>query len=162
VVAVFAGLESALARERFAALAGLAKWAYAQAAPGLAADFESRHPLEPDDRGHLEYFRVNWGEADPRLAHMAHLDLTAAEAITPFLPRLGLVTIARLLSVVEATRARWLLQHLPYDVAKLVRARMSLATVTVPRRALLEWEGKILNAATDRYRLETKKSGDPE
>ena len=119
-----------------------AKWGYALAAPGLPADFESRHPLEPDDQERLEHFRAAWGEADPRLAHVAHLDLSTADASSPFLDKLGLVTIARLLSVVEATRTRWVLQHLPYDVAKLARARMGLTNVTVPR-ALSFWSGRV-------------------
>jgi hypothetical protein len=161
VVAVFGGLENAETRDRFAAILGLAKWGYALAAPGLPGDFESRHTLDEVDRAWLDQFQNLWGEADPRLAHVAHLDLTAAEAAAPFLPRLGLVTVARLLSVVEPTRARWLLQHLPYDAAKLARTRMNLAHATIPRRVLLEWEGKIFQAADDRFRLESQKSGEP-
>jgi hypothetical protein len=159
VVSIFAGLPNADARDQFAAVVGLAKWAFALSAPGVPGDFESRHPLEPADRERVDAFRAVWGQADPRLGHVAHLDLSAAESSTPFLSKLGLVTIARLLSAVEATRTRWVLQHLPYDVAKFVRSKTSLANITVPRRAVLEWEGKILKAADERFRAEADKSG---
>jgi hypothetical protein len=160
VVALFAGLDDSPARERFASLLALAKWGYAMAAPGLPPDFESRHPLKPPDRLRLDDFRAAWGDADPRLAHLALLDLSSSEALSPFLPRLGLVTIARLLSGVEATRVRWLLQHLPYDVAKYMRARMNLSNAFVPRRILTAWEGEIFRAATERHRADELNRGD--
>ncbi|WZO96707.1 hypothetical protein EP7_003712 [Isosphaeraceae bacterium EP7] len=49
---------------------------------------------------------------------------------------LGLTTAARLLSLVEPTRVRWTLQHLPYTLAKQIRARMS---VVLPKTRL--WIG---------------------
>ena len=159
VVALFTRLEGQDARDRFAGLLALAKWGYALAAPGLPPDFESRHPLDPDEAARLEHFRAAWGEADPRLAHMAHLDLSSCEAQTPFLPRLGLVTIARLLSAVEPSRVRWLLQHIPYDAAKLARARMNLSNPFVPRRVLLDWERRIFRAAEERLRAEHLQPG---
>jgi hypothetical protein len=49
---------------------------------------------------------------------------------------LGLTTAARLLSLVEPTRVRWTLQHLPYPLAKQIRARMA---VVLPKTRL--WIG---------------------
>ena len=38
--------------------------------------------------------------------------------------RLGLVSVGRLLAAVEPHRSRWALQHLPYEIAKAIGARI--------------------------------------
>jgi hypothetical protein len=66
--------------------------------------------------------------------------------------RLGLITFARLLDVVEPYRVRWALQHLPYPVAKVVRSLMN--PKTPPNAPLALWETQVLRAAWDRLHAE--------
>jgi hypothetical protein len=66
--------------------------------------------------------------------------------------RIGLVTIARLLTDAEPFRLRWALQHWPYAIAKLIRSLMPPAG---SRNApLVHWETRILKTAWDRLNFE--------
>jgi hypothetical protein len=68
--------------------------------------------------------------------------------------RIGLVTIARLLSDAQPFRLRWALQHWPYPIAKLIRAMIPRATS--PDRLLVQWETLILKTAWHRLNVEGK------
>ena len=56
--------------------------------------------------------------------------------------RIGLLTIARLLSDCEPFRVRWALQHWPYTIAKLVRSLMPSAAKRTP--VVMRVEAEIL------------------
>ncbi|RUL87813.1 hypothetical protein [Tautonia sociabilis] len=62
-------------------------------------------------------------------------------------PRLGLVSAGRLLADADPHRARWTLQHLPYDVARLIGVHMASPAPSPGRRAVLAWEEALLRAA---------------
>jgi hypothetical protein len=66
--------------------------------------------------------------------------------------RIGLTTIARLLSASEPFRVRWALQHWPYPIAKLIRALMPPAPIGPT--ALFAGELLILRTAWERLNLE--------
>ncbi|HWE35679.1 MAG TPA: hypothetical protein VG406_03840 [Isosphaeraceae bacterium] len=139
-------------------LAGLAKLAYALGMLELG----DAGALRPRDRERVEHFRGVWGDTDTPLGHVARDDLAAGRRDgLRGLPHLGLVTIGRLLGDVEPMRARWALQHLPYSVARQARAWMTLPVTLVPARALLAWEGRVLDVALDRLDAESRPPGDP-
>jgi hypothetical protein len=74
---------------------------------------------------------------DPRFPALARKEVEAQPATDlRGLASLGMTTAARLLSLVEPTRVRWTLQHLPYSLAKQIRARMA---VVLPKTRL--WIG---------------------
>ena len=119
----------------------------------LACDPEARASVElnPADAAEMERMREALGAVDERLAHVARLDTASAvEEAEPGWPTLGLLTPARLLTVVEPFRVRWTLQHLPYPVAKAIRGRKWLDNPFVMRGALLVWEASILRVAGSR------------
>ena len=93
-----------------------------------------------------------WGERDPRLAQVMRLDRHACESREHTdLARLGLATVARGLVACEPTRVRWALQHLPYKVAKQVRAAMSLRSTFISEAVLREWEREVLRHASTHF-----------
>jgi hypothetical protein len=111
---------------------------------------EESRPSPPRVQERLAYFRARWGNSVGRLAELAREDLASIPANTVEDPRLGLVTIARLLSVVEQHRVRWALQHIPYNAAKFTRSRMNLGSSALSKSEVLTWEGRILEAARER------------
>jgi hypothetical protein len=66
--------------------------------------------------------------------------------------RIGLSTLARLLSTVEAFRLRWALQHWPYPIAKLIRSILAAGPALPP--AALKGEELILKTAWDHLIIE--------
>ena len=68
------------------------------------------------------------------------------------LATLGLITLGRLLAPCEPFRVRWTLQHLPYLIAKRVRAIMSHKSTA--NETLVGLESLILKAAWQRLTLE--------
>jgi hypothetical protein len=68
--------------------------------------------------------------------------------------RLGLITVGRLLADAEPHRVRWALQHLPYNLAKFTRARVTLTNPRVAGARLLAWEERLFQEASDRLRAE--------
>src|SRR6185312_10902935 len=66
---------------------------------------------DPADPPRLEHFRSLWVEADPRLVHVARLDVGIDSGKAIDHAQVGLITVGRLLAACEAQRARWALQH---------------------------------------------------
>ena len=117
--------------------------------PGLA--------LDPRLSGRLRPFGEPWPIADLGAVPIAWArhDRGLVAADPRRLPiALGLLTLGRLLADVEAHRARWALQHLPYDLAKSIRARMDLRHPLADPVALLEGESAVLRVASFRMRAE--------
>ncbi len=130
--------------------AGLAKWSLILATPP---------PLPNRDRERFDHFQRFFDEPSPRLKQLAKHDAahhgpTGRHEIG----RLGLVTVARLLEVVEPYRVRWALQHVPYPIAKFIRTLMNPKA----RResSLAVWETEILRAAWSRLYEEGKLTED--
>jgi len=129
---------------------GLAKWSLVLQTPP---------PLPTRDRMRFEHFRARFELPSPRLKQLAKNDASQHGPTGRHeIGRLGLVTIARLLEVAEPYRVRWALQHLPYPIAKFIRALMN------PRArresSLAVWETEILREAWMRLRAEGKLSQD--
>ena len=71
------------------------------------------------------------------------------------LPRLGLVTAARLLAALDdPTRSRWAIQHLPFSTARFIRGEMAAGPPGASRASLVEWESRVWAMA--REQLATK------
>ncbi|MEO6808944.1 MAG: hypothetical protein ABI353_07510 [Isosphaeraceae bacterium] len=131
---------------------GLAKQAYAPSMFGTS-DEPLPRPLRGRDRNRFKHFQRTWGDLEHRLARVARQDRSTG--LAP--PRLGLVTVGRVLAgTTEPFRARWTLQHQPYNVAKLIRGSMTLKHPFVPARALLHWETRAYRMACDRLIVEGK------
>ena len=62
-------------------------------------------------------------------------------------PRLGLVSIGRLLAAVEPHRAHWALQHLPYEAARQLGSHRNLETAPLSPDDVHAWEASLLRAA---------------
>jgi hypothetical protein len=125
---------------RLICASGLAKWA-------LGRDEPPR--LRTRDKQRYEWFRRTWGQPEPRLRESASRDVASHGPHDRHAPaRLGLVTVARLLALVEPFRARWALQHLPYSVAKRARSLAGPNSGVDPAWATAE--SSILRAAWDR------------
>jgi hypothetical protein len=98
----------------------------------------------------FEEMRAAWGtDRDPDLVAVGLRDLaTHPVKLSDLLPRLGLVTLGRLLAVVDPFRACWTLQHLPYSVARFVRAT-GKPTADIPDPATVRaWESRVLDLAS--------------
>lgn len=122
----------------------LAKWSYLCKREGDAAP----KSLSPEEMLHFRSFRETWGPRSDPLVALAQRDFQKARDLASAeLARIGLVTIGRLLSVVNAYRARWAMQHLPYDVAKALRPHMTLDLPGVHPEDLVSWESRILEIA---------------
>lgn len=103
---------------------------------------------EPRDQALASWFQSEAGEASALVAEVARRDLAQAGGTSAqALARVGLITVARLLSRVGAQRVRWTLQHLPYPIAKLIRPHMALDRSAVPVEELLAWEGRLFQLA---------------
>jgi hypothetical protein len=149
-VAVLASYDGSSLR-RLLTLIGMAKLAYGHDSNPPALD-------RARDRARVDQLRRALEPTEPRLVTVALRDVGAnTRDSLPDFPQLGLVTIGRLLAVVEQHRVRWALQRLPYNVAKTVRAKISLDVPGVGRRELLTWEDRILSVA--RTRLDDEPSG---
>lgn len=137
---------------RLVSALGLAKRAYAPSTFGTL-DEPLPRPLRGRDRSRFKHFQQAWGDPEHRLARVARQDRSSG--LAP--PRLGLVTVGRILAgTTEPFRARWALQHVPYNVAKLIRASMTLKHPFVPARILLHWETRAYRMARDRLIVEGK------
>ena len=131
---------------------GQVKHAFAIRGHGHDSSIEPAASLTSLGRVRLGYFRRLIGVADPRLVPLAQKDLDGvADEPRRMHARLGLVTVGRLLAAAEPYRARWALQHIPYAVARQVRAG---STPGLSPRALLTWEGWVLEAAWARLQSE--------
>lgn len=124
--------------------AGLAKWAVAGVNPA---------GLRTRDRERFAHFRSTFAEPSPMLGQLASHDVKRQRPSGRHAEsRLGLLTVARLLGPVEPYRTRWALQHLPYDVAKLVRGL--LKSDPAREASWLACEAEILQAAWERLNAE--------
>jgi hypothetical protein len=131
---------------RLAGLCTLAKRAY------LVRD-DDLPRLAPGAAAHLEALRPGWEgfRRDAALERLARLDLRGDTGATPRdLARIGLLTLGRLLATADATRARWALQHLPYPVARRLRAILLQPPPGLDPALLLAWEGHALTLAAAR------------
>ena len=127
----------ARATTRLIQAAGLAKWSASSGPPGVDP---------PRTAGRAGALRALLGESDPRLTELADRDVRPFEAADPkALLALGQTTIARLLQTADPYRGRWVLQHLPYPVARQLRALAGPAGQRSPTLAGLETS--ILRAA---------------
>jgi hypothetical protein len=129
---------------RLVRAAGLVKWSFAGDDPGV---------LPGRDRLRFEHFRKVLGEPDRRLRRLAIQDVAAvgtgrrhAQA------RVGMITVSRLLTAVEPFRARWALQHIPYESAKFARSLISRESQRGGSR--VRWEAIVLGMAWERLRAE--------
>lgn len=138
---------------RLLSLAGLAK---AAASGGAGA-------VAPPARiaARLEAFRAEWGDLEGPLRRLAAEDVARqGGADIAHLPRIGLVTAARLLAGAEPHRARWAMQHLPYPTARFVRAEMDREPPPgLMGDAIWTWEGRVLAMARDRFDAEREPPG---
>jgi hypothetical protein len=136
---------------RLCRLAGLAKLVLADPKGG-----EGDHKIPPAQRSQWEWLRDHLTAADPELALLARHDVqTDAVAKLPGrrqAARIGLFTVARLLTNCEPFRVRWALQHWPYAIAKLIRSLMLPAGKW--SSSLLRGESLVLKTAWDRLNLE--------
>lgn len=125
---------SADARDRLIARLGLAKLAY-------DPDALPEVPWSEGRSARFRRFQADWGQRDPRLIQVARWDAHPfrQQAATDTL-RLGLVTVARLLELADPHRARWALQHLPYNVARFLGRRKHKGALPVPIALSGPWE----------------------
>lgn len=96
---------------------------------------ETRHRLEALER-------------TPERLEQARRDLgTADEFRSPHgLTRIGLLSVARLLASMDPYRLRWVLQHLPYPVARQIRAAIE-APAFLGAEELAAWERELWQRA---------------
>ena len=135
----------------------MVKHAFAIESGGRSLGDEDLSRLATMDRVRLGYFRRQIGKADPRLVPLARLDLESiGEDRRRAHSRVGLITFGRLLAATERHRARWAVQHLPYPIARLLRAQKA---PKLPARALAAWEGWILESAWSRLLAEGRLTG---
>jgi hypothetical protein len=147
---------------RLVGAVALAKWAYATSVEGPPPKAEARRALTGRRRSLLESFRGRWPSPDKRAAQLARLDLDHhVDGKKDDLQKLGLVTLSRLLAVVEPQRTRWVLQHVPYHVAKFMRSRTGLKTPHIAGAELVEWEQSLFDAAWDRLHAEGRLPASP-
>jgi hypothetical protein len=152
IVAALAGLGRAQVT-LLISLAGLAK---------LAAIPDAAAPSPATDRvvARLDALRASWQDLDPRLVQVARLDLARSEGQhLANLPRLGLITVGRLLGGCEPQRARWALQHLPYPIAKMLRPHMGEPSHLLDPDTLTTWESRVLAMALERLDVELADGG---
>jgi hypothetical protein len=139
---------------RLVALTGLAK---------LAAIPDGPAPPAATGRiaARLAALRALWREPDPRWVEQARADVAATEGnVVANLPRLGLITVGRLLGRIDPHRARWALQHLPYGIAKAVRPYMEeTGPRSIDPAALDGWESRVLALARQRLADELAMEG---
>ena len=153
---------------RLVRAAGQVKYAFSIGGPGPDPVDETQARLTATDRVRIAYFRRVIGRADPRLVPIARGDFASAQADRRRkYAYLGLITVARLLKAVDARRARWAIQHIPYPVARLVGALGGSdfpGASGLPLRAVRAWESWIFEAAWARLltegRLDSGGQGD--
>jgi hypothetical protein len=142
---------------RLIKVCGLVKHAFAMKGKLPSKHDEAIARFSLLDRVRIGYFRRHIGMADPRLGPLALADLEViGKDRRRGHSRLGLVTFGRLLEVAEPHRARWAIQHMPYQVARGMRIR---PTTAVPRKALAAWESWVLEAAWARLLAEGRLTG---
>jgi hypothetical protein len=142
-------------RYRLTAAVGLAKLSLALEPTETEIELAENEPMRPRDRDRLSHFRATWESVEPRFAQVARQDLaTARSSGDSVLQRLGLITFGRILVVAEPYRVRWALQHVPYQVAKFTRSRMSVKNPLVSGPTLVAWETQIFGTACARLRSE--------
>jgi hypothetical protein len=154
---------------RIVRTAGLAKLAYAEAGVVERGTGPDVPPLTPGEQSRYEHFVQCWMRSgtDTRLVRLALWDaedrsdsiVGRARSERGELSRLGVTSLARLLSAVEPTRARWALQQLPYSLAKTIRSRMNLKNPLVAGRGLLNWESALWGLAGERLAAEAVRLG---
>jgi hypothetical protein len=136
---------------RLCRCAGIAKFV-------LAGQAAIAHDTTPTGRARAEWFRDRLAFAGPEFGAVARHDVKSFQAAKLSrrrrTARLGLLTIARLLTECEPFRVRWALQHWPYTIAKLTR---SLMTVDAKRSSVVaQVESQVLKTAWDRLNLEER------
>lgn len=124
----------------------------------LAGQAALDHDSTPAGRARGEWFRDRLAFAGPEFGAVARHDVKAFQGTK--LPghrrtaRLGLLTLARLLTDCEPFRVRWALQHWPYTIAKLTRSLMTQDAKRSPVVARVE--SQVLKTAWDRLNLEER------
>jgi hypothetical protein len=88
---------------------------------------------------------------DPRLIRQAVVDVRTPgpDDSRARLAGLGLLSLGRLLHAVDPRRARWLLQHFPYRLARKLHSLGRLSAVRLPGEVVLGWEERLLEVAID-------------
>ncbi len=158
VIQLVTGDAKALSR-RLARLS-LAKWGYVLACGGPPLKAESKAKLSESQKARIEQFRSLWPNPDSRAGQLGRLDIDHHVAGKPQdLQSLGLVTVARLLASVDPHRARWALQHIPYNLAKFLRSRMGLKTPFIAGDDLVSWEESLFLASADSGSLGDEQAG---
>jgi hypothetical protein len=95
-----------------------------------------------------------------RLANIAAGDVSRHESqVLGNLPRLGLVSVARLCRSLDPSRSRWALQHLPYATARYVRSEMDREAPETDPRELSDWESRVWTMAKDQLAAEHETGG---
>ena len=106
-------------------------------------------------RTRADWLREFAASAGPEFAAIARHDIrnTPPGKLPPrrLSARIGLLTIARLLSDCEPFRLRWALQHWPYTIAKLARSLMPPAEKR--SAVMMQVESEILRTARERLAL---------
>lgn len=139
-----------LARELH--LLGLTKCAYIKM---CADDLEPATVLRLRPAARRSYLhllaRLQAEDLDRRFLRLAIHDLQTSRERGPRrlsgLTRLGLVSLSRLLAFAEPFRARWALQHLPYDLARMIRGLMNFRSPDLTPRLVFQWEESLWNLA---------------
>lgn len=133
---------------RLFARTGLAKWAFStRTLPGLSERDEER----------MREFRARLQGIDSRFLKVIEHDLaTVKEGGAKGAALTGMLSLARQLNGAEPYRARWALQHLPYQTAKGLRSLMGSGTRRTPM--LARWEAELMTAALESLRLEGRLS----
>ena len=134
---------------RICRYAGLAKLA-------LAGQVANDQDTSAGYRGRAEWLREQLAPAGPEFAAVARHDVKSLQG-SKFprrrqAARLGLLTIARLLTDCEPFRLRWALQHWPYTIAKLLRSLMAPEGKRSP--VVAHVESRVLKTAWERLNLE--------
>jgi hypothetical protein len=122
---------------RFVMLVGLAKLAMLAGSKQAGVD-QSEHRQLARFQGMLPE------PTDPRLLKLASNDWTSArQAGHHAVAILGLSSIGRMLGQADPYRVRWTLQHLPYQVAKRLRAYANGREASID--AVLTWESRFFD-----------------
>jgi hypothetical protein len=135
---------------RLCRLAGLSKL--------ILAGGNQEQPGKNRTRAGHAWLESRLADVDPGVRTLAKADAESSQfsRLPPRhrMARIGLTTVARLLSTAEPFRLRWALQHWPYPIAKLIRTLIPSATNSTSD--VLLSEALILKTAWDRLDLEGK------
>jgi len=139
---------------RLVKVCGLVKHAFTIEGNGLSGLDETLVRFTDIDRVRLGFFKRHIGVADPKIVALARKDFPVIQGDRRRGHALmGLVTLSRLLGAVEPHRSRWALQHLPYPIARVMRAQSKLLATS---RSIVSWEKWVIDAAWWRLQCEAR------